>query len=613
MNRAGTELRILHRFQHSPLAAVDPALADDAIDRVKEASDIVEVIGEYLPLTRKGRVFKALCPFHDDHHPSFDVDPQRQSFTCWACGKRGDVFTFVMEKERVGFGEALELLAKRAHLELKPGQKAAGEGKARLLDVMKWAAERYHQRLLAPESGHALAYLRERRLSDDVIAEYQLGYAPAGWDWLAQEAEKAKIKRAELEKLGLCAPRKGDGSLYDLFRDRIIFPIRDGRGRTIAFGGRILPGSAQAADAPKYYNSRESPLFVKSQHFYGLDRARPAAEKEGFLAIVEGYTDVLMAHQLGVLPVVATLGTALNGHHLENLGKLVRRVVLVYDADAGGRSGIDRALQLFIQNEIDLAIAVLPEGQDPFDYLLAAGAEPFRARLLEAKDALEFVLERAVTPSRLASVAGRQDALEEVLRLLALIPHGARTSLEVRKQLALSRLAQQFALEERTLWQRLGELQRGGRRAEAKLEAAPSPAPADPLEKELLAVALLDSESWALLRNQVSHDEIQHPGIRSVLELMEEMAAANEEVTFDLVRLRLADRPKLVAALSSLHAESLAMGNVAARCQDVLKGFRHRRRTAQLRELRSRIRQLQPDHPEWAKLNHELHRLIGAE
>lgn len=583
------------------------------IARVKEASDIVDVVGEYLSLTKKGRTFKALCPFHDDHNPSLDVDPSRQAFTCWSCGKRGDVFTFVMEREKVAFPEALELLARRANIELKPGAKAAQESKGKLLEIMAWAAERFHQRLLAKESAAARDYLAARKLSPETIQAYQIGYAPPEWDWLAKEAEKAKIPAKELEKLGLCAPRKGDGSPYDLFRDRIIFPIRDGRGRTVAFGGRILPGSAQAGDAPKYYNSRESPLFVKSQHFYGLDRARPAAEKDGFLAIVEGYTDVLMAHQLGVLPVAATLGTALNSQHLENLRKFVRRVVLVYDADAGGRSGIDRALTLFIQNEIDLAIALLPEGQDPCDFLLEAGPEPFRARLDQAKDALEFVLDRATTPERLATVAGRQEALDEVLRLVALIPQGSRTSLEVKKQLALSRLGQQFSLEERTLRQRLAELApRPVRPEQARTEPERAASAAEPLERELLGVLLAEPEGLEEIRNQVSAEELCHPGIRAVFELLLRLAQNEGAASWDQLRLALAERPKLAAAAEALYAESLEMGNVAQRRQDVLRGFEARRNSARLRELRAEIRQLQPGDPRLPELNQELRRLCGA-
>jgi DNA primase len=541
-------------------------LADEVTQRVKEANDIVEVIGEYLSLHKKGRTFKGLCPFHDDHNPSLDVDPGRQAFKCWACGKGGDVFTFVMEKDRLDFREALEHLARRAHIELKPGSRAAQESKTRLFEIMAWAAEQYHRNLLGPAGNAARAYLAERKLTDETIQTYQLGYAPPGWDWLAAQAEKAKIKPGALERLGLCAPRPSDRSLYDLFRDRIIFPIRDGRGRIVAFGGRILPGASAPSDAPKYYNSRESPLFVKSQHFYGIDRARPAAEKEGFLAIVEGYTDVLMAHQSGVLPVAATLGTALNGQHLANLGKFVRRVVLVYDADAGGRSGIDRALQLFIQNEIDLAIAALPEGQDPCDYLQTEGPEAFRARLTEAQDTLEFALERATTPQRMNSVAGKQEALDEVLRLMALIPPLARSSLEMKKQLALSRMAQQFGLEERVLWQRLEEMRPGGARrvetirpastaAGARADASAAPR-VEPLERELLGILLVEP-----------------------------------------VRLRLADRPRLVASISALFEESTEKGNHAQRFADVVKEFARRRELSKLQHIRARLRDWQPDDP----------------
>src|SRR5439155_5750404 len=221
-----------------------------------------------------------------------------------------------------------------------------------------------------------------------------LGYAPATGDWLAQRAVPAGLSMDLLEKLGLVARRQEGNGYYDRFRDRIIFPIRNTRGQVVGFGGRILPSSSFADRAPKYYNSSDTPLFAKSEQLYGLDQARSAATEAGYLAVVEGYTDVLMAHQLGVCQVVATMGTALNGRHVQQLRRFVSRVVLVFDADAGGSTGVDRALQIFVSHNLDLAIATLPEGLDPCDLVVTQGPVPFRAALANAVDALEFKLQQ---------------------------------------------------------------------------------------------------------------------------------------------------------------------------------------------------------------------------
>jgi len=592
-------------------------LADTQISqRVKQANDIVDVIGEYLTLSKRGRTFKGLCPFHDDHHPSLDVDPARQYFRCWACGKHGDVFTFVMEKERCDFRTALELLAQRAHIDLEPAaSKSRGASKAELFQVMAWAEECFHRQLFAPSSQTARDYLEKRGLSGETLHLYRLGYAPDQWEWLSLRAKAAKVNLALAETLGLVARRESDGSFYDRFRDRIIFPIRDGRGRTVAFGGRVIPGTATAEKGPKYYNSAESPLFTKSQHFYGIEKARPVAEKVGFMAVVEGYTDVLMAHQCGVLPVVATLGTALNEQHLAQLRRFVPKVVLVYDADAGGRAGVDRALALFLQHEIDLAVAFLPEGQDPCDFLLANGGDAFRARLAAAQDALELKISQLLAGDALATVEGKRQALEQILGVLAQVPEQSSAALELKKQLAITKLAQRFHVQEELLWQRLRE-KRGQiapprsslpRQVAAKARpAAAAPAgpraAADLLERHLVAVLLSAPELIEQAQRHVGPADLEHPGVREVVELLYRLQDAGQPVTMDRVRLELAERPALAQAAERAYADGLAHGEQAAWLADLLARFADRQRSRQRRELRARLRSLPPDAPEAAAL-----------
>lgn len=368
---------------------------NDRVKMVKEASDIVDVIGSYISLRPAGQqTFKGLCPFHDDHRPSFDVDPKRGRYRCWSCGKYGDVITFVQEYEKVEFAEALEILAKRAGINLEKSENLVQNRlRGSMLDSVRWASDQYHQCLQeSPLAAEARSYLSSRGLEDEIIRQFGLGFAPRRGDWLLELAHNDGVDVGMLEQVGLIGRKTDKPGLYDRFRDRIMFPIRNVLGNTVGFGGRIMPSSPFVDKAPKYYNSSDSPLFSKSEQLYGIDQARNAIGKVGYLAVVEGYTDVMMAHQMGVGNIVATMGTAINARHLRQLRRWTSKVVLVFDADAGGEQGVDRALELFVTNDMDLAIATLPEGLDPCDMLLNDGPEAFQEVLKGAVDALEFKL-----------------------------------------------------------------------------------------------------------------------------------------------------------------------------------------------------------------------------
>jgi len=565
---------------------------------VKEANDIVEVIGEYLPLRRQGRTYKGLCPFHDDHRPSLDVDPARQRFRCWSCGKFGDVITFVQERERCDFREALELLARRANIKLPRsgfGKEEIGESRATLLDLMKWAEGQYATFLAeSPAAAAARSYLDGRGLTPQTVETYGLGYAPNANDWLVQRALKTKWPAELLLRLGLAGQREGDSTLYDRFRDRVIFPIRDVRGRTVGFGGRILPSSPAADRVPKYYNSTDTPLFTKSEQLYGIDQARDAAVKAGYLAVVEGYTDVLMAHQCGVLPVVATLGTALNERHLALLKRFVPRVVLVFDADAGGSRGVEQALELFLRHDVELAIAALPAGLDPCDLLVQQGKGPFLKALEQAKDALEFKLDEVKRSEDLGTVSGRQRAIDAVLGVLARIPEDVGRSQQLRRQVVVGRLATVMGVKEEVLWARLKEL-RSAQREPASLRrgeaaAASSRASAHPLERELIEVLLAEPSFVPRARQFVSPCQLHHAGLRRVLEEMYALEEQGEPVDLDLLRGRLADRPELAEHLLLLHASGQAYPDRRNWLEDVLNRLYRRGIEEEIEDLQGRLK-----------------------
>jgi DNA primase len=525
--------------------------------QVKEASDIVAVVGAYLTVTPAGSIFKAVCPFHNDTRPSLQIDPKWQNFRCWSCGKKGDVFTFVSEFEKISFREAREVLARRAGINLE-GSPVENLKRGKLLDAVKWAETKYQECLLeSPEVGErARHYIANRKLSGPTVRSFGLGFAPSTGDWLVRAAIAEKRDLGLLQEVGLVADRREGRGFFDRFRDRLMFPIRDSRGQTVGFGGRILPDSPFADRGPKYYNSSETPLFLKKELLYGLDVARHAGATEGYLAVVEGYTDVMMAHQCGVTHVVATMGTALNEAHVRQLRRFVPRVVLVFDADEGGTTGVDRALEIFVGCDVELAIATLPAGMDPCDLLTTEGPGPFTAALAGAVDALEFKVNRLLAQAG-DSVDGTRRVVEEVLGIMALAPEIPGQAGQVKQQLLITRLAHRLGLQQETVWKLFGEKKAARRREAARAQAvearfapeAPKPAPKKPakvVERELLQVLLAEPGLVAQAYLKVEAADIEHPGLQQLLATLYFLHEDGETPSIDGLRERI-DNEALVA------------------------------------------------------------------
>jgi DNA primase len=520
---------------------------------VKEASDIVDVVGSYISLRPAGQqTFKGLCPFHDDHRPSFDVDPKRGRYRCWSCGKYGDVITFVQEYEKVEFAEALEILAKRAGINLEKKENLVQNRlRGSMLDSVRWASDQYHQCLQeSPLAAEARSYLSSRGLEDEIIRQFGLGFAPRRGDWLLELAHNDGVDVGMLEQVGLIGRKTDKPGLYDRFRDRIMFPIRNVLGNTVGFGGRIMPSSPFVDKAPKYYNSSDSPLFSKSEQLYGIDQARNSIGKVGYLAVVEGYTDVMMAHQMGVGNIVATMGTAINARHLRQLRRWTSKVVLVFDADAGGEQGVDRALELFVTNDMDLAIATLPEGLDPCDMLLNDGPEAFQEVLKGAVDALEFKLTSILAEISRdgASVETKRKATDSILSVLARIPVESSPSSQLKMQLMLGRIGKRLGLSDETLKNRVNELRpkTESRKVDTNIinttEESRRAKPV-PEEKELVEVLLANPDLVFRARQDLSIDDLNHPGLRQIVSILFDLLDEKRTPDLDAVRARMGDSP----------------------------------------------------------------------
>ncbi len=442
-------------------------LVDNEVkDRVRSAVDIVDLVGSYLQLRRRAAQFVGLCPFHEDSNPSFTVNPARQTWRCWVCAKGGDVFSFLMEKERVTFGEALQLLADRAGITLpkKSGSQRrndiTADQKKVLYDAMAWACREYHECLCSsPDAAAAREYLQERGLTHDSIQRYQIGFAPQGWSWLIDKAASKSFTTDVLTSVGLTA-KSERGSFYDRFRGRVLFPIRDPQGRPISIGGRVLPGAD--SNQAKYVNCSETRLYHKSNELYGLDIARETIQKSRTAVVVEGYTDVIMSNQFGIKNTVAVCGTALGEGHIKLLRRYCDSVVLLLDGDEAGQKRTNEILELFIAAQLDLRVATLPDELDPCDFLLKHGAEAMQSILDRTVDALEHKLRSVckgfdpLTDTYRANVALEQmlELLSKATRQQLLTDESAR----VRQDQILMRLSREFGVETPALKARLAAL-----------------------------------------------------------------------------------------------------------------------------------------------------------
>jgi DNA primase catalytic core len=393
----------------------------DTRSQVLQAINIVELIGRTVGLKRAGKNYVGLCPFHQEKTPSFNVDPNKQYFHCFGCKKSGNAIDFVIERDRVDFKDALRILADEAGIEIKTfaGSKERSGERQALLEAHSAAGVFFEKQLSDPLIGKAARdYLVQRGFNDETVRRFHVGLAPASWDALLKSPLLKKFPPQILALGGLVKAREGGNGYYDTFRNRLIFPIRDENGRVIAFGGRKMPGSE---DPAKYLNSPETPLFSKSRSVFGLDLARQKIVETQTVAIVEGYTDVVMAHQFGAANVVSTLGTALTEQHVKVLMRFANRIVLLFDADTAGDVAVNKAVELFLTQPIEIAIASMPDGLDPDEYLLKFGLESFNQLLAGATDALAYKWKQLVRRFRSNEndLTGQQKAVQDYLKIVA--------------------------------------------------------------------------------------------------------------------------------------------------------------------------------------------------
>ena len=505
---------------------------------IRRRADVVEIMSPHVVLRKSGRRLAGLCPFHEEKTPSFTVDPETGLWHCFGCKAGGDLFRFVEMIEKVTFGEAVEMLARRLGVPpSRPAQAARQRERERLLELHRVACSFFQAQLQGSAGRQAAVYVEQRGLSAESIQGFAIGYAPAGWEALVAAMGRRGYPAQELVRAGLAVPR--EGGYYDRFRDRVIFPIRDVTGRVIAFGGRALGEDQQ----PKYLNSPETPLFQKGRTLYAFDRARRAMGEVGHALVVEGYLDAIACHEAGFTSAVATMGTALTPEHVEMLRRRVSRLVLAFDADSAGLMAALRGRDLFTRAGLAVRVAALPEDMDPDQVIRERGGEAFGELVGRAAPMIEWELGRILARLEGVGDAGRVEVMHEAVAALARLPagvereHYTRWLVEKLNADSPARAAQMEAAVREEMARMSARRESGGRRTEggaARTGAVAEHLPGAPggsrIEAELLAALVRHGELATYYAPRLEADDFSGEH-RSVFEAIRSLVATGEPVT----------------------------------------------------------------------------------
>lgn len=561
-------------------------ITDELKEEIRSRNRLEDVVGTYVTLKRSGKSLTGLCPFHNERTPSFSVSPDKQLYYCFGCGASGDVFDFVMEYERLDFMEAAKRLAERAGIVLDTGDESSSERKRRqeretLYEVNGIAAKYFRYRLLKSRlAAAARNYLSSRGVSSESSERFLLGYAMDSWDDLYRVLQKRGISEDGMVLSGLV--KKGKKSAYDVFRDRIMFPIRDASGRVLGFGGRALPGKGD--DQPKYLNSQETPVFSKRRILYGIDVARDSIRRLERAVVVEGYMDVVTCHQYGFTNVVASLGTALTRDQAQLLARYAPEVVILYDADAAGQDATLRGLELLRSEGLRVKVVTLEEGEDPDSFLRANGASKLKALLESAKNLTEYRIDSVVKNTDLRDASLKAEASRQCIAILVEVSDPIER-LEYSKYAAYQLMVDEdvflrqvdaVSQSDRHAWDTLpktrytkqvksaGQAGPGiDRRTEPQAPGAEQPLAEKLTKAELLLLSMVldDPDLTALVDDRLCEESFSHESAYRIYQLVRECAG---QARGEQLHSRLLARVDDEAMKQLIHRLSVDAGGVAA-------------------------------------------------
>ncbi|HQD40600.1 MAG: DNA primase [Firmicutes bacterium] len=493
-------------------------IPQELVDKIEAQTDLVELVSQYVKLTPAGKNLKGLCPFHAERTPSFFVNPEKQMYHCFGCGEGGGVFNFLMKVENIDFREAVALAGERCGIsvEFKTDETSQAREQQELYGLMEVAKAYFIARLRQGEGSGALAYLKARGISPQTALAFELGFAPDSWEGLAAYLRSQGISMKLAESLGLVVQGKRSG-YYDRFRKRLIFPIWDPRGRVIAFGGRLMEEGE-----PKYLNSPETPLFQKGRQLYALHLAKRFIRQQNCAVLMEGYMDVLTAHQAGFTNAVASLGTALTEEQARLLSRYAKKVILAYDADAAGQKANLRSMELLRRAGLQIFVASFPKGEDPDSLIRKRGADGFRKYLNEAKPLLDYKLSLALAGD-LKTPAGKAAAGKRVVQFLREIDN------PIEREVYLRQAAGKLGLSPESLLRELGRRPPAIRKRQpGQVKVAVKPAYLR-AEEQLVCLMIQKPEIIKDVMHKLGGENaFSHPACREFVAGLAQGAAASE-------------------------------------------------------------------------------------
>ncbi|MCX5706295.1 MAG: DNA primase [Candidatus Omnitrophica bacterium] len=579
-------------------------IPEDILEDILSRVDIVEVISGYIPLKRAGRNLKACCPFHHEKTPSFMVSPDRQIYHCFGCGESGNAFKFLMRFERMEFPEAVEALGKKTGVILPRvdtyENKATGIT-TQLYKINELAADFYSNNLDSGEAGlKAKDYLLKRGMTQETISALKLGFASDKWDSLINYLRSKSISLNILEKAGLIINKEG-GGYYDRFRNRIIFPIFEIKGRVLGFGARVLDESL-----PKYINSPETNVYTKGKNLYGLNLARDAIRDNDFVAVVEGYLDFILPFQEGLKSIVASLGTALTVEQARLLKRYTHNVVMVYDADSAGELAALRSLDIFIEEEIDVKVVSLPKGFDPDSFVRKNGIDSFKERIEKAQSLFDYKLGILKTRYNMKEIESKAKVSTLMLETINKFKNAVLKSEYIKK------LAQELGLNEEALLEEIKKVKTNKPYQDTNVSLERKPLNINPTEKLLMSLMLEENSLINRIKESIEPADFEDERISKIVSIMFGLLEEGKEVRPHLLMHHLGDDISQVVCESVFMPQSLSLEHKERVVDDCVMRLKSKKVKSRREKLHQEIKAAQNlgDEEKLSRLLEEFHCLI---
>lgn len=587
--------------------------SDEIIENIRQSSDIVNIISQYVALKRKGRNYFGICPFHNEKSPSFAVSPDRQIFHCFGCNAGGNVYSFLMKIEGIGFKEAVEQLAERANIQLPKLENTVDnekeELKEKVLKINEYAAEYYHQNLYKPQSKVAQEYIKQRKLNNDALKNYRLGYS-GRFDELYQELKRQNFKEKEILESGLV--RKNDkGTYYDFYRERLIIPICDVRGRVIAFGGRIL---VKDDKQPKYINSPENVVYSKGRHLFGLNVAKKGDTKK--LLIVEGYMDVISLHQRGVTNVVGALGTALTEQQGWLLRKSSEQIILGFDSDGAGQNAVERSIGILQNMGCDMRVLQMEGAKDPDEYILKYGTAKFQKLIDDAISLIEYKVKMLKNKLNLENTVDRIKFLNEIAKLISNVDNN------IEREVYISKIAKEYNISQEAIYAEVNKIIYANSKGEKNL-SKPKPIvrqlenkrektikiPEETKKRENTIISLLlenENKMYEMIKENIYIEDFKYPQNK---EIVQKVYEEYEKGNFNINSIIDSLSEELQSQITAIMAYDFGIEDKTKAIKDIIKIYEKERLNTRKLEIINLLEQEQNDE-EKKSLEKELYEII---